>query len=81
MDKAAVTDKSPMDGESHLLIEDGSGARSFLPWNDTLTESEYLFALRGNEDFLGEPGTAGRAISAEPHRHAGPRGSSRPKRP
>jgi len=58
MDKAAVTDKSPIDRESHLLIEDGSGARSSLPWNDTLADYEYLFALRGNEDFLGEPGTS-----------------------
>jgi putative nucleotidyltransferase with HDIG domain len=61
MDKAAVTAKPPLDRETHLMIEDGSGARSFLPWNDTLIEYEYLFALRGNEDFLGDPGnSAGR---------------------
>ncbi len=61
MDNAAVTAKSPLDRVSHLLIEDGSGARSSLRWFETPREHEYLFALRGNEDFLGAPdGNAGR---------------------
>ncbi len=60
MKKAAVTAKSPLQTERHLLIEDGSGARSSLPWFDTQNEHEYLVALRGNEDFLGAPeGSAG----------------------
>jgi putative nucleotidyltransferase with HDIG domain len=61
MENAVATAKSPLDREGYLLIEDGSGARTSLPWFDTQKEHEYLFALRGNEDFLGAPdGQGGR---------------------
>ncbi|MBN2408908.1 MAG: HD-GYP domain-containing protein [Candidatus Aminicenantes bacterium] len=39
--------------EGRLFIEDRGGARSAFPLS--LSQNEYLFALRGNEDFLGSP--------------------------
>lgn len=58
-ENAAAVTRSSVDRDSHLLIEDGSGIRSSLRWFDTQTDHEYLFALRGNEDFLGAPASAG----------------------
>jgi putative nucleotidyltransferase with HDIG domain len=54
MDTAAVTTKSSAENAT-LLIEDLNGGRSSLPWFASQIEHEYLFALRGNEDFLGAP--------------------------
>ncbi|HUU36738.1 MAG TPA: HD-GYP domain-containing protein [Candidatus Desulfaltia sp.] len=39
--------------ENLLVIEDRRGARTAFPLS--LSQNEYLFALRGNEDFLGSP--------------------------
>ncbi len=39
--------------ENLLFIEDRRGARTAFPLS--LSQNEYLFALRGNEDFLGSP--------------------------
>jgi putative nucleotidyltransferase with HDIG domain len=39
--------------ENLLFIEDRKGARTAFPLS--LSQNEYLFALRGNEDFLGSP--------------------------
>jgi putative nucleotidyltransferase with HDIG domain len=39
--------------ENLLFIEDPRGARTAFPLS--LSQNEYLFALRGNEDFLGSP--------------------------
>jgi len=39
--------------ENLLFIEDLRGARTAFPLS--LSQNEYLFALRGNEDFLGSP--------------------------
>jgi len=56
MENAPTTVKSTLDRDGQLLIEDGSGTRSSLRWFDTQMDHEYLFTLRGNEDFLGAPG-------------------------
>ena len=58
-EKASESSRFRLDREARLLIEDESGARSLLPWTGTLVEYENLFALRGNEDFLEEPGIVG----------------------
>jgi putative nucleotidyltransferase with HDIG domain len=47
--------KNPPEGENRLVIEDLQGIRTDFPLS--LGENEYLFALRGNEDFLGSPGS------------------------
>lgn len=59
MNNASAAAKSSLDREGLLLIEDGSGASSSLRWFDTQRDHEYLFALRGNEDFLGAPPSRG----------------------
>jgi putative nucleotidyltransferase with HDIG domain len=55
MDSAPVATKPNTERTSLLLIEDRSGGSSSLPWFASRREHEYLFALRGNEDFLSGP--------------------------
>jgi len=50
---AAGPTKAQAEKEDLLVIEDRRGARTALPL--FLSQNEYLFALRGNEDFLGSP--------------------------
>jgi putative nucleotidyltransferase with HDIG domain len=52
-ESAAAPRKREADREDLLVIEDRKGARSAFPL--FLSQNEYLFALRGNEDFLGSP--------------------------
>ncbi|MGB7296991.1 MAG: HD-GYP domain-containing protein [Candidatus Aminicenantales bacterium] len=47
--------------EDRLFIEDRRGARSAFPLS--LSQNEYMFALRGNEDFLGSSTSADRYSS------------------
>jgi putative nucleotidyltransferase with HDIG domain len=50
---AAGLKKTQAEKENLLVIEDLRGARTAFPLS--LSQNEYLFALRGNEDFLGSP--------------------------
>ena len=50
---AAGLKKTQAEKENLLVIEDLRGARTAFPL--FLSQNEYLFALRGNEDFLGSP--------------------------
>jgi len=52
-EKTAGLKKAQADKENLLVIEDLRGARTAFPL--FLSQNEYLFALRGNEDFLGSP--------------------------
>lgn len=62
MEKAAETAKFPPAREPRLLIEDGSGTRSYLPMGLALVEYENQYALRGNEDFPEGPAAVGGAL-------------------
>jgi len=53
--------KAEAEKEDLLVIEDRRGARTSLPL--ALGQNEYLFALRGNEDFLGSPRSGDRYSS------------------
>ena len=55
LDNTIVPAKPDETRDSFLLIEDRNGGRSSLPWFSSQREHEYLFALRGNEEFLGAP--------------------------
>jgi putative nucleotidyltransferase with HDIG domain len=50
---AAGPTKAQAEKENLLVIEDRKGARTAFPL--FMSQNEYLFALRGNEDFLGSP--------------------------
>ena len=58
---AAAPRKKPADREDLLVIEDKRGARSAFPL--FISQNEYLFTLRGNEDFLGSPRSGDRYSS------------------
>jgi putative nucleotidyltransferase with HDIG domain len=55
-ENAAAAEKKAVGREDLLVIEDRRGAQTAFPLS--LSQNEYLFALRGNEDFLGSPGNA-----------------------
>jgi putative nucleotidyltransferase with HDIG domain len=55
METTAAASKAQVEKESLLVIEDRSGRQTALPWFASRIEYEYLFTLRGNEDFLGSP--------------------------
>ncbi len=50
----ALSGKPEPEKAERLFIEDLRGARTAFPLS--LGQNEYMFALRGNEDFLGSPG-------------------------
>jgi putative nucleotidyltransferase with HDIG domain len=55
MDTQLVLSEVQAEKELALVIEDNRGTRSSFPGFLSQTEYEYMFALRGNEDFLGSP--------------------------
>src|SRR4030042_4845500 len=58
---AAGLKKAQAERENLLVIEDRRGAQTAFPL--FLSQNEYLFALRGNEDFLGSPRSGDRYSS------------------
>jgi putative nucleotidyltransferase with HDIG domain len=56
MEAQSILTKVQPEKESSLVIEDMRGARTSFPRFLSQRESEYMFTLRGNEDFLGSPG-------------------------
>ena len=53
LESTAAPRKKAAGREDLLVIEDKRGTRTTIPLS--LSQNEYLFALRGNEDFLGSP--------------------------
>jgi putative nucleotidyltransferase with HDIG domain len=59
METQAILTRVQAEKESFLVIEDNTGNRSSFPRFLSQKEYEYMFALRGNEDFLRSPGKEG----------------------
>jgi putative nucleotidyltransferase with HDIG domain len=55
MDTQPILSDAQAEKEPALVIEDNRGTRSSFPGFISKIEYEYMFALRGNEDFLGSP--------------------------